>query len=234
MNTELESIPEKSVRVDVHESIPRYDVEKLAPFQDELKDLSKDDFAKLRESIIEHGFFVPVFLWHDGQRLNLLDGHQRIRVLLTLKHEGWSVPKIPAVEIKARDQAEASEKLLLITSNFGKINKQGLYKFLIDRNLEAESIVVSYSLSNIDAPKFMDEFFNDGTYNIDPLPPLAGSLASVGGNGVKMLQLFFSEQDHQTVLRCISALQKSYGTQNATDTVMKALENEIHRNSNPS
>lgn len=223
----------KTVVVDAHDSIPRYDLDKLAAFQDELKDLSKEDYQRLHDSIVEHGFFVPVFLWHDGTKLNILDGHQRVRVLLMMRNEGYVVPKIPAIQISAVDRQDASDKLLLITSNYGKINKQGLYKFMHDRGIEPEKIVVSYSLHSIDPPKFMDEFYNDGVINIDPLPPVSGNLSSVGGNGVKMLQLFFSESDYQIILRCIGALQKNYGTENATDTVMKALENEVQRNSNP-
>lgn len=210
----------QQIRVEADERLPRIELEKLSELQGDLKSLSTENYDKLRSSIVNRGFFVPVFVWNNGKESKLLDGHQRLRVLKTLKDEGFTVPKIPFVSINAKSEVDAKEKLLAITSAYGKIEKDGLYEFI--QGLNENMVVTDFQLPNIDALKFMDEFFNDEL--MQPLPPAPGDLKSVGGNGVKMLQLFFTEEDHGTVLSLIKKCQEKFDTDNATETVLRALE----------
>ena len=109
--------PEKRLR-----RVPR---EALQLFQGTMKELRDKQYAKLKGAMQSKGFIAPVFVWagHDF----LLDGHQRLHVL---EREGWDVEGgIPVVEIEAADEKDAAEKLLLLSSTYGKIDPQGLYEF---------------------------------------------------------------------------------------------------------
>lgn len=104
---------------------------------------------------------MPVFIWNNGKKPRLIDGHQRIRVLQSLKDQGYTVPKIPYVAIKARTEKEAKEKILAISSAFGKIERQGLYEFL--EGLDKTLLVTDFALPEfeLDTDKFLEEFFLD-------------------------------------------------------------------------
>lgn len=150
------------VRVDVDEKVQRYDLEKLEPLQGPLKSLSEENFNRLKKSILEEGFFMPLSLWHNGKSLKILDGHQRVRVLCWLRDHGWLVPKIPAIMILAKNLKVAKKRLLLITSSFGKFEREGLYEYVQD--MDMDSIVEELkelSLPELDMDSFLDEFFND-------------------------------------------------------------------------
>lgn len=147
---------DQKILIHANEKIPRFDFEKLEPLQGALKSLSEDSFTLLKKSILKHGFFVPVFLWHKGEQIHILDGHQRIRVLSVLKKEGYAIPKIPGVLIEAKNKKEAKEKLLAITSSFGKIEIDGLYEFW---NGFDHLMLNDFKLPEIDIPKFLKGFY---------------------------------------------------------------------------
>ncbi len=65
------------------------ELDELQRFQGHLKSLDPDVFKKLRISILKHGFIAPFFVWNDRGRNNILDGHQRLKVLLQLRREGY-------------------------------------------------------------------------------------------------------------------------------------------------
>lgn len=153
----------KQVKIDADERLPTMDFEKLEPLQGALKSLSDRNFERLKKSILTRGFFVPVFIWNNGKRSRLLDGHQRVRVLTALQADGYTVPKIPYVTIRAKSEAEAKDKLMAITSAYGKIERQGLYEFLegMDRTLlETDFALPEFEL---DPKKFMREFYDEAT-----------------------------------------------------------------------
>lgn len=149
------------VTISADERLPTIDFEKLEPLQGALKSLSDKNFERLKKSILERGFFVPVFIWNNGKKPRLIDGHQRIRVLQSLKDQGYTIPKIPYVAIKARTEKEAKEKILAISSAFGKIERQGLYEFL--EGLDKTLLVTDFALPEfeLDTDKFLEEFFLD-------------------------------------------------------------------------
>jgi DNA modification methylase len=120
-------------------------IKDLANFQGNLKSLSKPEYEKLKASILKHGFFVPVFQW-EGK---ILDGHQR---LFVVHNEGWELDgDVPIVDIEAKDEAEAAEKVLLLSSTYGKVEPQGVYEFTEKYGLDLEMI---------DLPDFNFDRFN--------------------------------------------------------------------------
>ncbi len=159
------------VLVDCDDRLPLVDFEKLAPLQGALKSLSQENFDKLRKSILTRGFFVPVFIWHDGKKTHVIDGHQRLRVLSVLKRDGYHIPKIPYVAVNARNIDEAKAKILAVSSTFGKIERDGLYEFL--EGMSMPVVITDFALPEIefDSRKFLEEFYVD----VDPEKSAVGA-----------------------------------------------------------
>ncbi len=103
----------------------------LTELEGNLKDLSEANYVKLRNSITEFGFSFPIFMWEDplNNKKWIIDAHHRIKTLRKMEEEGWSVPRLPADYIHAKDKTEAKKKLLLVNSRYAKITEEGLYEF---------------------------------------------------------------------------------------------------------
>ena len=105
-------------------------IDELVEFQGNLKKLSKKNLEKLKARILEDGFNVPFFVWdHDGT-FSLLDGHQRMRALTSLKADGYEIPALPVAYIEAADIADARKKLLAISSQYGEFDSAELSEWL--------------------------------------------------------------------------------------------------------
>ena len=106
--------------------LPHVPVFSLEPLQGKLKDLAQREYNKLKRSITENGLIVPFFVWLEEGKL--LDGHQRQRIF---QREGWEMD-VPVVYISAADEQDAKRKLLVISSQYGKITQEGWDEFTFD------------------------------------------------------------------------------------------------------
>ncbi len=69
-------------------------------------------------------------MWdHEGQ-YKVLDGHQRLRALQSLREDGWDMPLLPVAFIEASDEADARKKLLAISSQYGEFDASELSEWL--------------------------------------------------------------------------------------------------------
>ena len=124
-----------TIKIHNPNDLPTIDHKKLKSLQGDFKTLSADNQDKLINSILNHGFFVPIFLWKKvktqleiGEDTNnweyyIVDAHQRCKVLKQLEQSGYTIPTVPYVEIQADDEKDAATKLLQINSRYGELNK---------------------------------------------------------------------------------------------------------------
>jgi len=75
-------------------------LDKFKELQGNLKELSKDNYKRLKGSILKHGFCFPVFCWKDSDTYWILDAHQRIATLKRLIGEGNTINDLPTVFIR--------------------------------------------------------------------------------------------------------------------------------------
>jgi len=140
-----------------HEEIS---IHKLKPFQGNLKDLDKNNFELLRKSILTMGFTSPINVWVDGENHFVIDGHQRLRVLIELHNQGVKVPNVPINIVEADTFEDAKKNVLYHASQFGKINSDGLYQYTIENKFDVDDLIQSYSLPEIKFHKFKEEYFS--------------------------------------------------------------------------
>ena len=151
----------------------------LVAFQGNLKEMSKENYQKLRSAILKHGWIAPIFVWNKKE---ILDGHGRMLVLTELLKEGYSIGDIPVVDVEAKTRKEAAEILLSINSHFQSITEQGLYEFMHDFELDLEGIK-DFTLPDIDLSHFEASFFeNKGLIDDDEVPPVPAKAKSKLGD----------------------------------------------------
>ena len=147
---EVTSLPEVHLEID-----------ELHNFQGELKKMTDAARNKLRRSIIEEGFAMPVAFFENAGIKYILDGHQRLSVMQGLKKEGYDIPPIPAHEIKAKDYNHAKKILASFISQYGKITKEGFKDFFEDVDF---NIFDDFEFPEVDAD-FIEALGDDFTFN---------------------------------------------------------------------
>lgn len=102
-----------------------------------LKKRTQINKLKLAERMFKLGFIAPFFIWeHKGDYFNL-DGHGRSEVLCEIRKAGVPIPGIfPVAYIHAKDEAEAKEMILSISSQYGEWNEDELDDWL--KNLDTD------------------------------------------------------------------------------------------------
>jgi hypothetical protein len=125
------------------------DFHKLNEFQEDIKQSSREDLDKLKEEI-KKAFKLPFSLWKNKEKWWILDGHQRKKALTELEKEGWCVPLLPAVEIKAGTKAEAKKNVLLFISQTGEVDKDKLKIYVEQYKIELKNIVIRHKEMEIE------------------------------------------------------------------------------------
>src|SRR5215467_14017115 len=132
------------------------DLAELTPLQGGLKELSGANFEKLKQSILRHGITFPFFVWQNQSVNYILDGRQRDRVLKTTIEQGHQAPPLPCALIQAKDRKEAAEKILLISSQYGRMTEESLNEFLAENDLSFLELSDELKLPAIDERYFAD------------------------------------------------------------------------------
>ncbi len=113
----------ETIKVYNEDNLPTIEYTLLTDFQGDLKTIKQSELNKLKNSILKHGIFLPKFVWKSRDIYWTLDGHQTKKALSELAKD-YTVPGIPIVRIKAKSKKDAMEKLLVINSRYGKINRK--------------------------------------------------------------------------------------------------------------
>lgn len=137
--------------------LPKLPILDTVELQGNLKDLSQTNYEKLVKTHLKHGIFLPFYVWESPEGINYIaDGHQRRRVLPAEGYTG----NVPVVYIEAANMQEAKEKLLVISSQYGKITQDGYDEFTFD--LPDVGEMVNFDALNFEFGGDEDEGAEDG------------------------------------------------------------------------
>src|SRR4030095_6634653 len=125
------------------------------------KSLSKVEFEKLKKSIVKFGLSFPSFIWKQNGSAKCWDGHQRSRVLTEMQKEGWRVPDVPVVYVDAKNEKEAKEKILLLSSQYWKSTRDSVYEFLTAADIDFGDMKEVIDLPQFDLNQFDKGYFQN-------------------------------------------------------------------------
>lgn len=147
------------------------DLDDLIPFQGDLKELTPKALRKLESVLIRHGFSEPVSVWQSDNKLFILNGHQRVTALKSLRSKGYDIPKIPIVRIEAADRKEAKEKVLALTAQYGALSPKSVSDFMIDAGLSLEFLEENIRFPEVDFDKIsLGQSQQSGSGSEDEIP----------------------------------------------------------------
>lgn len=118
------------------------DWREIKPLQGTLKELYDENYEKLKKSLIEKGYFMPLVLWYNtnDKTYYCVDGHAREMIFgkekPVFRLKGKKTDNIPCLIIQADNIKDAKEKLLLISSQFNTMTNEGFLNYITDLDRE--------------------------------------------------------------------------------------------------
>ena len=137
------------------------ELEQITEFQGGLKVRDNTDYEKIEKSIRKHGFSFPFFIWKKGKINYCLDGHGRIGALQRMVAGGESLPPLPVVYIKCKDEAEAKEILLKLNSTYGHMTAESVKEFLGDLQIDLSELALPEGVMELNFEEAMKDTVND-------------------------------------------------------------------------
>ena len=131
----------------------------LENFQGNLKELNEAKAKKLEKAIKEFGYCDPVRIWGD----KILDGRQRTFVLRSMGYPPET--EIACVEIYADSEKEAKAMLLLMLSEYGRIQDNELHKYIEINNLDFYKIKTVIAPAGVNMGTFKMCYYEDPVIN---------------------------------------------------------------------
>lgn len=109
-----------------------FQLDELNHFQGDLKSIDKDQFLKLKKSLISDGLPIGFHVWVDKKnKVWTIDGHHRVLALKALRDDGYDIPSLPCVIVQAKDKKEAAKAVLINNSKYAKMSQESLSDFMI-------------------------------------------------------------------------------------------------------
>lgn len=212
------------------------DIADLNDFQGELKELTAANYERGKASILEHGFSFCPHVWDCKGTYYLIDGHQRWRILSQMRAEGFKVPKIPVIEVKANGFKDAKARVLAAASQYGRITSEGLYEFLHEADIDHQVVDVTYHFPEIDMDKFRENYFVDppemGGDQATTPPPRTDQGSNIEkflSNDIRYIQLVFPIAEYDRVVARLDALCEEHGASDYSALVSKLIGVEIEK-----
>lgn len=166
-------------------ALENIDYRTLRPLQGNLKDLSSVNYEKLKKSFSEKGLFIPMFVWKHENVFWLLDGHGRERLFvkekpLFVSDDGKESYDVPCIVVEAKNVKDAKEKILLISSQFQTITREGFDEFAAD--LEDSWLKDTTHFDALDGFDLDEPAGNPGLTDEESVPDLPAIPISVLGD----------------------------------------------------
>ena len=185
----------------------------LIPANYNPREITKKQYAEIKESIDKFGLVDPLIVNIHPDRKNILvGGHQRLQVIKDIGSK-----TAPCVEVNL-DEKQEQELNIRLNKNQGQWNFDNLANFfdvdsLVDWGFDSKEL----NFSNVaELNETMSAIDNDFTGVGDDFLP----------SQVRMIQLFLSSETEPLFRTQIEKLKSVYNSENITDAVMTAIKNE--------
>ena len=181
--------------------------------------INANEMQKLMDSLSEFGFLDPVIV---NQNMTLIGGHQRIKAWAKLGNK-----TVPCIFV---DLDPMKEKALNLALNkiSGEWDNYKLNKILNEINSSEININLT-GFDNDELKKLMGETKDLEIITGDNEEKNDLEIDYVPQANVKMLQLYFNEEEYKFVTSTCVELMEIYKLENITDVIKKVLENESER-----
>ena len=193
----------------------------LKAFQGNLKEMTEAAAEMFKKNILELGWVAPIFVWKDKNYI--LDGHGRLAVLQSLLEDGYTIGKLPVIDIKAKTKKQAGKILLALNAQYQTMTDEGLYEFMHSTGLELTDLN-DFTFADVNLSKFESGYFTE------PEPPEGATTTESKSKGTEIQYniIFGSEAEQEVWFGYIRHLKAKYPAMNTiSERIVKDLEDNV-------
>lgn len=199
--------------------------------QGELKSMSRDDFALLKQKIEAKGFTFALHVWRgDDDKWWIVDGHGRQGVIKHLVDiDGYDCPNLPCVQVEAASLEAAKDLILDSSSIYHRVTKQGLYEFLNGMGLEGVEMLDrlgEVNIPDISLPEFKMEFFDSpesGGVQVDQ-NLINEALDKFNNNTIKQIVLYYPNKEYSEIISKMDSLSGELGAEDFSQLIWRLVD----------
>lgn len=223
------------VKVDTKLQIPLH---QLHGIQDALKMMTKENFTKFKNEMIENGITFTLHVWKQKVSVNgntaikwwIVDGHGRHAILKWLSENDYIVPDLPCTETLADSYEEAKKRVLAASSVYHQTTKEGLYEFQSSLGIDVAALE-SFSIPGISWPEYKVEFFDQvPTVEEGAVEKDQGKVMDTDAYknaAIKQVVMYFSAEEYAQRIQQLDRLMEIFGVDDYSQVVGKLLDDKI-------
>lgn len=185
-----------------------YSLSELVSFTNTLLTASPEQVQKCKTSLIDLGMQFPVYVWLNKGRPMIVHREIEVQVLRELELAKFKIEKVPCVQVKANNLAQAKELALLSESHYGQIVKRGFQAFSEGLNLKKIANYVHFPELRLQVSSIKAE-----SEHVDE----------------SVVDFLYIESNYDKLDEYIDTLSTKYKTKDRTKIVLKALKEYINR-----
>jgi DNA modification methylase len=126
------------------------DISEMEPFQGKFKSLSKQNYQRLRNTLLNEGIAAAITIWKHRAKNFMLDGHQRREALTRMRAEGIEIPPIPVNFTECENETDARRKVLALASTYGEVSAEYLQEFSKLAAMDLSDLKDSFNFPDLD------------------------------------------------------------------------------------
>ncbi len=128
---------------------------------DNFKELTKENYEKLKASLINNNFVMAFTIWEDKAGAKyIIDGVHRFKTLQLLKKENYKVPdNLPAIFIDCKDKKEAVKILLLYSSQYAVATDTGMSDLINLYQLDINKLINEIQIPDLSICENQNDIF---------------------------------------------------------------------------
>lgn len=191
----------------------------LKPMQGNLKTMSKATLEKFEKEILRHGFSEPVSVWVEDGIYHILNGHQRVTALKSLRSQGYKTPeKVPVSIVTAKNKKEAYEKILALTSQYGEMDFNSLKGYLDEFDIDLEFVNDHLHFADLGDLNLLEVNTHIRKKSDEELAVTYDPL------GIRKLEVILTDADYEKVIARLEQIMKENSLESYTAAIVWLCE----------
>ncbi len=187
--------------------LPSYALKELEPNPWNFKTIEDRFIEKLRTSLEKNGMDLPLYVWKRGKKIIVIKGCKRLHVLKRMEERGYTIDKVPVVELDLKNEKEAIEAVHMSNTVYAKMTNTRTEHFMVSSNITLEEIDDEVSFPELDLSGLTDEEEQEtgsgGTGD--------GTKGATRDEENVTIALLFTDKDYKIIMGKIEDMRKELG-----------------------
>ncbi len=201
--------------------LPSYTLKEMEPNPWNFKTIEDRFIEKLRTSLEKNGMDLPLYVWKRGKKIMVIKGCKRLHVLRRMEERGYTIEKVPVVELELKNEKEAIEAVHMSNTVYAKMTNTRTEQFMVSSDIKLEDIEDEVSFPELDLSGLTDDEEVQTTGSAGTGEGTAGAARDEENVTIALL---FTDKDYKIIIGKIEGMRKDLGDMNNADIIYEAVK----------